>query len=165
MTPTKNSVEEALDPSDVDDFNRELEGYTPLTEDEGYSVEFGKDGGTFTGTFTGTKELPLNPADMIEAEKKGEKLTWTMLTFKDEKNERCNMPSNYRLDEALKAGLSAGQGVKIVHHGMRDLDGGRTLNRLSVYVKNHVTQFLPGRAVRLRNATRPPTRQGFTASA
>jgi hypothetical protein len=58
-----------------------------------------------------------------------------MLTFADTNGERCNMPSNYRLDEALKLGLTEGQQVKIVHHGVRDIGNGHTLNRISVYVK------------------------------
>jgi hypothetical protein len=109
--------------------------WTALTEDEGYSVEFPDNGGEFFGTFTGAKELPLSPADLMEAEKNGKPTTWTMLTFTDSKGERCNMPANYRLQQALDAGLKEGQEVKIVHHGMKDLGGGQTLNRMSVYVK------------------------------
>lgn len=116
-----------------DDFMRELEGYTAVTEDEGYPVDFGDEAETFKGTFTGTKVLPVKDPEGEAAA--GRPTTWTMLTFTDEKGERCNMPANYRLDEALKLGLEPGQQVMIRHHGMRDIGNGRTLNRLSVYVK------------------------------
>jgi hypothetical protein len=128
-------VKDALNPLDPnDDFNRPMEGYEAVTEDEGYQIEFPDTGGDFFGTFTGVKELPLNPADLLEAKEKGGKETWTMVTFADKNGERCNMPSNYRMDEALKT-LVEGDEVRIVHHGLKDIGGGRTLNRISVYRK------------------------------
>lgn len=117
-----------------DGFDRELEGYRAVTEDEGYDIDFEKTPvfkGTFLRIATHSTE---NPEEDAAA---GRPTTWEQLLFRDEKGELCNTSSNYRLDQALATGeLTEGVQVLIKHHGKKELKGGQTLNRISVYVKN-----------------------------
>lgn len=107
------------------DTDYEAGEWTAISEDEGSLIDFEAEG-TFVGKYRGVKIVD------IEGE------PTTLLLFTDKNGENRSAWSNYRLDESFGpdgSKIPVGSLVKIVHHGKAELDGGRTLNRMSVYVK------------------------------
>lgn len=140
MVTKKSEADGTPGAFEPDGFDRELEGYTAVTEDEGYTIEFDDTaGGQFKGTFIGSAMHPVAEPEKEAAA--GRPVEWQQLLFKDEAGELCNIASNYRLSQAFgnangEAKVNPGTQVLIKHHGKKDLGNGQTLNRMSVYVKN-----------------------------
>lgn len=104
--------------------------YETAVEDEGYRIELSGTEDkpeTFEGTFIGVDVKTVTQDD-------GSIEPVTLLLFKDKRGHRCNMWENHRLGEARSKGMVPGKKVKIVHSGKKNLDGGRSLNSISVYV-------------------------------
>lgn len=102
-----------------------------VTEDEGYKIEWEDlPNGTFYGIYRGIK--------VVQAEsiaEPGVKRDTDLMLFTDRAGERCNAFANYRLEEALKEGMTEGSKVKIVWHGKEKIKNeSQELNRMSVYV-------------------------------
>lgn len=101
--------------------------WTPVIEDEGERLVL-VEGRPFYGVFNGTKRITQpNPETGVPEEV-------ILCLFTSNTGKRYNMWANFRLNEALDKGMVEGSKVKIVGEGKTDIGGGRSLNRMSVYV-------------------------------
>lgn len=118
------TVNDSFYDQDADDSGE----WAPLVEDEGDRLVL-QEGKPFIGTFVGSREVQVMNEDTGTPE------TVTLCMFRDKAGHRWNMWANYRLMQAIENGMHPGDTVKLVTEGKADLGAGRTMNRLSVYVK------------------------------
>ena len=116
--------------TDIDntDWEDPDEGWEVVVEPDGPKIDW-RNNPIFIGTYTGVKLVP-DPDDPDS--------NLVLLKFKDEKGGPCSTFMNYGLQQAFGADGSAvpiGARVKIVHQGVADIGGGRTLNQMAVFVK------------------------------
>lgn len=120
MTPTKAQTLTGWDDADFSD---------PVVEDDGEPVSLFNES-PFYGIYQGVKDLVTNKTP-------GNPRPFKLYLFTDRTNQRRSIGGNYQLDKAFAPTtnkVAIGDRVKIEYHGKKELDGGQTMNRISVFV-------------------------------
>lgn len=104
-----------------------------LVKDSGYSIELnGSDAAP--ATFIGVVEDVLT-RDVVD-ENTGEIRQVPQIIFRDRAGKQCNIFANYQIREAMESGkFVPGAIVKLQHFGKRDIGGGKTVNRMTIQVR------------------------------
>jgi hypothetical protein len=101
-------------------------GWETVTAGNGEKIEFSE--APFVGRFVGTGVI----ADVLNT-KTGDREDAPILKFEDPAGDPLFAWSTYQLAEALSS-VPVGSKVRITHKGIKDIGGGRTVNRYKVEV-------------------------------